>query len=160
MNQMVMDFFSRDGATPVNDLFTFLEGQWQLSRTINDLRLNMPGTMSRQVTITARPGADAQRGLKYREEGELQFGDYRETVHREYDYSFPEAHRACVHFSDGRIFHELDLSTGFFEVEHLCAPDMYHGRFRVDGGDIWLSHWNIKGPAKDLILDNRYQRLI
>lgn len=155
----MMEHLCGDDAMPVSDLFGFLEGKWLLSRTINDLRQNMPGVMSGRVGITRRADGDGNRSLSYREEGELLFGDYRETVHRAYDFSFPEAHRALVHFSDGRIFHELDLSSGFCEVEHLCGEDTYCGRFRVVAGDVWLSNWDISGPSKKLILDNRYQRL-
>ncbi|NQU58911.1 MAG: hypothetical protein HQ513_16905 [Rhodospirillales bacterium] len=154
-----MEHLSGDGAMPVGDLFAFLEGDWQLSRTINDLRLNMPGVMTGRATISRHTDGDGNSCLSYREEGELLFGDYRETVHRDYDFSFPEPHRALIHFTDGRIFHELNLSSGYCEVEHLCGDDVYYGRFRVEVSDVWMSHWTINGPSKELILDNRYQRL-
>lgn len=154
-----MENLSADDVMPVSDLFAFLEGDWQLSRTINDVRQNMPGVMTGRVALVRRTDDEGNPALSYREEGELQFGDYRETVHRTYEFSFPEPHRALVRFSDGQIFHELDLSSGGCEVEHLCAEDIYRGRFRVVGGDLWLSSWDISGPAKELILDNRYQRL-
>ncbi|MBC8267541.1 MAG: hypothetical protein H8E36_02215 [Rhodospirillaceae bacterium] len=154
-----MEQLSGDDAMPVSDLFAFLEGNWLLSRTINDLRLNTPGVMNGQIAITRQADGQGEPALKYWEDGELQFGDYRETVHRSYDFRFPQAHRARVHFTDGRIFHELDLSSGYCEVEHLCDPDIYRGRFQIVANDLWLSNWNISGPSKDLILDNRYQRL-
>jgi hypothetical protein len=154
-----MENLTGEDAMPVSDLFAFLEGDWGLSRTINDVRQNMPGVMTGRIALVKYSDEQGNLALKYREEGELQFGDYRETVHRTYDFSFPEAHRALVRFSDGRIFHELDLSTGFCEVEHLCAEDIYRGRFRVVARDAWLSNWDISGPSKELILDNRYQRL-
>jgi len=156
----MMQRVSDNVAMPVSDLFAFLEGNWQLSRTINDISQNMPGVMSGRVAITRRGDTQGNPALSYREEGELQFGNYRETVHRAYEFSFPEANRALVHFSDGRIFHELDLSSGFCEVEHQCENDVYRGRFQAVDGDVWLSNWDISGPAKDLILDNRYQRLL
>ena len=155
-----MEHLSDDGALRVSDLFSFLEGDWQLSRLINDLRQNMPGEMTATATLTKRIDSDGNPGLSYREEGELHFGDYRETVYRAYDFSFPEPHRARVHFSDGNDFHELDLSTGYCEAEYLCGEDLYRGRFQVLSGDVWLSNWTVHGPSKELVLDNRYRRLI
>lgn len=152
----MIERLSAVGAMPVEDLFAYLEGNWQLSRTINDLRLNMPGAMEGQAVIARQENGP---GLSYREEGKLRFGDYRETVFRNYDFIFPELHRAQVLFSDGRRFHELDLRQGISEVEHLCGEDIYRGRFRTETADIWQSSWFISGPSKELTLDNRYQRL-
>jgi hypothetical protein len=154
-----MKQLSDENAMPVSDLYVFLKGNWQVSKTINDLRLNKPGVMRGTVNITRKNGQQTNPSLAYREEGELQFGDYREKVHRAYDFKFPEVHRARVLFADGRFFHELDLSSGYCEVEHLCDPDIYHGRFQVVSNDLWLSKWNVFGPSKDFILDNLYQRI-
>ena len=154
-----MEQISGDGALPVKDLLGYLEGNWILSRTINDLRLNMPGAMTGRAEMSRRVALEGYPSLTYREEGELRFGDYLETVFRFYDFSFPELHKAIVHFTDGRLFHELDLSSGFCEAEHLCGGDIYRGRFRVQSSDVWLSNWFISGPSKELVLDNRYQRL-
>lgn len=130
-----------------------------MSRTINDLRQNMPGTMSGRVDLTQPFQDGTLPGLEYREEGTLTFGDYRETVFRHYRLSFPQIYRATVHFDDGRVFHELDLRTGYWQAEHLCDPDTYRGEFRVDSGDVWFSRWLINGPNKELVLENRFQRL-
>lgn len=153
-----MEQFCPDRALPVVDLFNFFEGDWLLSRTINDLRLNMPGAMTGKATITKRVEINHNPALSYLEEGELRFGNYREDVFRAYEYSFPESHIAHVLFSDGRMFHKLDLSSGYCEAEHLCGDDVYRGRFRVESRNVWLSNWYISGPSKELILDNRYQR--
>ena len=153
-----MEQLSGDVALPVDDLFSYLQGNWNLSRTINDLYQNMSGVMSGRVELVKRTDIDGNPSLAYREEGELRFGDYQETVFRFYDFSFPSKRKAVVHFTDGRIFHELDLSTGFWEPEHLCEKDMYRGRFRIESRDTWQSNWFISGPTKELVLDNFYQR--
>lgn len=154
-----MTQFSTNNAHPVTDLLSFLEGEWQLSRTINDLNMDMPGTMSGRVRIEPLPGVTESPVLVYREEGELHFGDYRETVFRTYRYRFPERHRAEVLFDDERFFHELDLSPGHCQAEHLCGEDLYQGKFRADSADGWRSLWTVTGPRKNLILDNLFQRL-
>jgi len=153
-----MENLSKVGASPVHDLFSYLQGNWELTRTITDLRLNIPGFMSGTVAITIQPEKGGKPTLAYREEGELQFGEYKEKVFRDYEFCFPVAHSALVLFSDGKIFHELDLSSGFSRVEHLCFEDAYRGSFRVDSPNVWLSKWLISGPSKELILDNHYQR--
>ena len=154
-----MSDFSTNDVLPVSDLLSFLEGDWQLSRTINDLNLDMPGTMSGRVQIAPLAEGLEPPVLVYREEGELQFGEYRETVFRVYRYRFPEKNRAEVLFEDDRFFHELDLSLGHCQAEHLCEEDLYRGNFRVLSSDSWQSVWTVTGPKKNLILDNRFQRL-
>ena len=96
--------------------------------------------------------------LAKRELGE-RFGEYKEKVFRHYQFYFPVAHSALVLFSDGKIFHKLDLRTGFFKVEHLCKEDLYRGSFCVESSNAWLSEWKVSGPSKKLILENHCQRL-
>lgn len=140
------------------DLFSYLQGNWVLFRKIADLRLNTPGYMSGITTVTRQPNKDGKPVLAYREEGELCFGEYRDKVYQNYYLCFPVAHKALVLFSDGNTFHELDLSLGFTQVEHLCLKDSYQGSFRVESPNVWLSKWQVSGPSKELILDNHYQR--
>jgi hypothetical protein len=143
---------------PVLDLFSYLQGNWVLTRKITDLRLNTPGFMSGKTEITRQPDKGGKPVLAYREEGELCFGEYKDKVYRNYVFCFPVAHKALVLFSDGKIFHELDLSSGFTVVEHLCLKDSYLGSFRAESPNVWLSKWQVSGPSKELILDNHYQR--
>jgi|APSaa5957512535_1039671.scaffolds.fasta_scaffold116378_1 hypothetical protein len=149
-----MNDFSQDGAWPVDDICSFLQGSWTLSRRISDVRQNMPGIMQGKAII-----ATDGDGYVYREEGKLSFGKYRETVYRKYLYTFPAAHIAEVCFEDGRPFYRLDLSTGTSTVEHLCENDTYRGSFWADGPDGWRSSWTINGPNKELVLESRYQRV-
>ena len=75
-----MEELSSAGTLPVLDLFSYLQGDWELTRTINDLRMNMPGHMSGTTTITRQPDKDKKPTLAYREEGQLSFGDYNEMT--------------------------------------------------------------------------------
>lgn len=143
---------------PVLDLFSYLQGDWVLTRKIIDLKLNTPGFMNGTTAITKEPDKGEKAVLAYREEGELCFGDYKDKVFRNYEFCFLMAHKALVLFSNGKIFHELDLSSGFAQVEHLCLKDTYRGSFRVVSSNVWLSKWQVSGPSKELILDNHYQR--
>ena len=151
-----------DGAWPVHDLYAFLQGSWSLYRTMNDLRLNMPGAMQGDVHVEQDTSGGSGGDLVYREQGELRFGDYREIVHRNYIYTFPDRrnapHLGEVHFEHGGLFHPLDLSTGFQQVSHTCSDDTYRGTFSVESADIWHLNWFVTGPSKEIIIDSRYQR--
>jgi len=154
---------SESGAWPVDDLYSFLQGSWSLYRTMNDLRLNMPGAMQGDVHIIQDTAVADGGDLVYREQGELRFGDYREVVHRSYIYKFPDRYNAGhlgeVHFEHGGLFHLLDLSAGFQKVTHICKDDTYRGRVLVEGADIWHLNWFVTGPSKEIVIDSRYQRM-
>ena len=154
--------YSEDGSWPVDDLYSFLKGTWSLYRTMNDLRLNMPGVMQGEVVIQESEAGSGKGDLLYQEQGELRFGDYREIVHRTYIYKFPERHIAPhqgeVHFEQGGLFYRLDLSTGFQKVQHHRNDDTYRGTFTVENIDVWCLNWFVTGPSKEIILDSRYQR--
>jgi len=154
-----MNDLNPQGGWPVADLKAFLEGRWTISRTINDLRQNVPGAMEGQAWIMPADFEDGTSGLGYREEGQLQLGDYRETFHRSYRYVFAENGSARVLFDDGEPFYEFDLKAGYAAVEHRCAEDMYRGAIRADGADSWRSNWFVSGPAKDIVLDTLYSRI-
>ena len=157
-----MTEYSEAGSWPVDDLYSFLKGTWSLYRTMNDLQLNMPGVMQGDVVIKDKGEGSGNGDLIYREQGELRFGDYREIVHRNYVYKFPDRrnspHLGEVHFDQGGQFYQLDLSSGFQKVVHHCGDDTYRGTFAVESGDIWRLNWFVTGPSKELILDSRYQR--
>ncbi len=143
---------------PVDDLYSFLQGNWSLYRTLNDLPMNMPGVLRGKVEITPGDGDD----LIYRERGELVLGDHREDIDRTFHYKFPDRkgapHLAQVHFAGGGIFHPLDLSTGLHKVVYEGEEDTYRGTFSVENGDIWNVNWFVTGPSKEIIIDSRLQR--
>ncbi len=148
------------GAWPVDDLYRFLKGSWRLYRTVNDLRLNMPGVMRGEAHIQRGEGGDDD--LLYRESGELSLGDHREVIDRRYLFKFPDrpgaGHLGEVHFEQGGLFYRLDLSAGFHEVVYHGDDATYRGRFAVESGDVWTANWFVTGPSMEIIIDSRYQR--
>ena len=99
--------------------------------------------------------------LTYREEGRLSLGGFETLAHQSYLYAFPathRAHRAEVRFADGRAFHALDLRDGQWSAEHVCAADLYRGRFRALAPDRWSVLWTVTGPRKDQVLESRFTR--
>lgn len=139
---------------PVPDLIRYFTGAWRLTRRIRDRRARLPGYLTGQATFVG----NAER-LTYRETGNMIFGSHQGPASQTYDWDIAAASRAVIRFSDGRHFHELDLSHGLAEVEHGCAPDQYRGRFRVIDTDCWCSVWSIRGPRKDLLIASQFRRL-
>ena len=101
-------------------------------------------------------GAD----LLYREQGRLTIGDHDGSALQAYRYRFPAPAQAAVHFSDGRFFHDLDLSQGRWSCTHLCDPDRYDGEITALGEDSLRVVWQVSGPRKDLTLDSTYRRAL
>ena len=101
--------------------------------------------------------APSPEGLLYQEDGVLVGGGFRSPASQSYRF-LTEGPRASVRFRDGRLFHELDLACGAAHVRHACAPDMYRGRYRVRGANLWTSAWRVDGPRKQLLIVTRYRR--
>lgn len=141
------------GPFQVNDLKGFLQGVWSLERRLYDHRAGQTGRLAGKAVFTAE-GAD----LLYREEGRLRFADHEGPALRSYRYRFPTPARAAVLFTDGRLFHELDLSRGFWPCVHLCDPDRYEGHFDAADANTLRVMWKVFGPRKALRLDSTYRR--
>lgn len=138
----------------VNDLRTFLEGTWKLERGLEDVRRDETGALIGEACFVAADG-----GLYYREEGMLSLGDHRGAAHQAYRYDFPTLSRASVSFTDGRFFHDLDLTAGIWTCRHRCSDDDYAGEFRALNADRLQVLWRVKGPRKDMLLDGLYHRV-
>lgn len=138
---------------PVAELRGYLAGTWMVSRLIDDRRACTRGSFLGWAWFSEGDG-----GLDYRERGQMLLPGYRGTATQGYRYRFTAAGRAAVSFSDGRFFHDLDLSEGSWEAEHLCSQDLYRGRFAAQGGDHWSVAWRVTGPRKHLLLASRFVR--
>ena len=95
-------------------------------------------------------------GLICREQGVLRFhgADYHSG--RVSLWRFPGQGRIEVRYEDGRPFH--DFLADKPEAVHQCGGDRYRVSYDF-GADTWLSHWDVKGPAKDYSMTTRYWRL-
>ncbi len=141
---------------PVADLRAYLLGAWEIRRTLDDRRNGARGSFEGRAVFA--PG-DAGT-LAYREEWRLALGGFETLAHQSYLYAFPVPHRAEVSFADGRPFHPLDLRDGQWDAEHVCAADLYRGRFRAEGPERWFVLWTVTGPRKDQSLESRFTRAV
>ena len=143
----------------INDLRAFLQGEWRLERSIADGRSGIPGSLTGLASFA--PRADGLGyGLDYREEGLLTLGDHCGAAHQAYRYDFVSPGCAAVNFTDGRYFHDLDLTAGIWRCRHLCGDDRYDGVFTALGAANWRVVWSVAGPRKDLRLDTTYRRAL
>ncbi len=145
------------GGLGILDLMDFLQGVWDLTRTLEDRRAGQRGRFDGRAVF-----APARAGLVCRERGVLRLGAFTGPAERVTRYRFPAPGRAParaeVTFEDGRPFHDLDLSHGRWSVVHRCRDDLYRGSFEVEGRDRWTAVWRVSGPRKDQVLHGRYDR--
>jgi hypothetical protein len=140
---------------PVIDVLTYLAGSWRVERSVRDLAGGAAGAFT--GTTEFRPLGDT--GLLHFESGTFVWQGVARPAERTLRFlPGPRPGTADVRFSDGRPFHDLDLATGRYVVEHPCAADLYRGEFSVHDEDRWRTVWRVGGPAKDLILTTEYER--
>lgn len=137
------------------DLCAYLEGTWEIARSIDDRQNGSTGSFTGQAAFVPRPD-----GLDYREHGHLKTADFEDKVHQHYIYRFAEPNLAAVSFSDDRAFHDLDLSAGLWRASYPCGPDVYDGEFEQADDDCWRSQWIIRGPRKNMTIRSTYTRMM
>ncbi|MGW7819455.1 DUF6314 family protein [Streptomyces puniciscabiei] len=143
------------GFWPVADVLAHLTGRWRVERDVRDLASGDEGHFSGTAVFTALQTG----GLLHEESGDFTWQGVTRPATRTLRFlPGPAPGTADVRFTDGRPFHELDLSAGRYVAEHPCAADLYRGEFTVQDADRWRSVWRVGGPAKDLVLITDYVR--
>jgi hypothetical protein len=105
----------------------------------------------------ARFTADGEM-LRFSESGTLFYGGLSTEAARDYRFEIVAEDRFRVFFADGRLFHEARVVGGIAPVAHDCAPDLYRGRYRLDGPERWRLSWRVTGPRKDLVICSVFSR--
>ncbi|MFE9094612.1 DUF6314 family protein [Streptomyces sp. NPDC007264] len=142
---------------PVKDVLAHLAGRWHAERTMRDLASGEEGHFSGTTVFT--PLEDGGDGLLHRESGVAVWqGTPRPAERTLWFLPGNPPGTARVRFADGRLFHDLDLTSGHHVAEHPCAADLYRGEFTVHDEDHWRTVWRVGGPAKDLVLTTDYTR--
>lgn len=97
-------------------------------------------------------------GLRFSESGALAYGGVTMEAARDYRFEILAEDRFRVFFADGRFFHETLVRGEVAQVTHDCAPDLYRGRYRLDGPARWRLSWRVTGPRKDLVICSVFSR--
>lgn len=140
----------------VCDPLGYLRGDWTIERQLTDVRAGLVGDFVGRASLVP----DGAGGLSWRETGELAWAGVRRPAGRELALApTSRASTVEVKFSDGRHFHELDLSSGSTLVVHDCGEDRYEGRYVVLDPDTWTASWDVAGPRKTMRIRTRYQRV-
>ncbi|MFE7274638.1 DUF6314 family protein [Streptomyces sp. NPDC057623] len=140
---------------PVPDALTYLAGSWRVERTVRDLAGGEEGEFSGTTIFGPLDGG----GLLHHESGLFVWREVPRPAERTLRFlpgSPPGT--ADVRFTDGRPFHDLDLTSGRHIADHPCSADLYRGEFTVRDENHWHSVWRVRGPAKDLVLSTDYAR--
>ena len=132
-------------------LQSLLQARWHVDRAITDARNNSVGAWEGNAIF--RPH---NLHLLYTESGILDLDGMQIETTREYRYVSTGAWAMNVQFTDGRPFHDLDLSSGQCSVEHHCGNDHYRGEFQTGIDNLSIA-WRITGPHKDLYINSRYE---
>jgi hypothetical protein len=140
-------------AIPIADPVAHLAGTWGVERELHDRRAGVRGRFSGTATFVPDGAA-----LRWLEDGVLVFGGHEGPASRELRI-VPTGGGWEVRFADGRPFHPLELADGRTVVEHPCRADRYTGGYEADGPDVLVVRWDATGPAKDLAIVSRYERL-
>ncbi|MEU6508072.1 MULTISPECIES: DUF6314 family protein [unclassified Streptomyces] len=140
---------------PVADVLAYLAGRWRVERSVRDRASGDEGHFTGVTVFSALDDG----GLLHEESGDFTWQGVTRPATRTLRF-LPGAvpGTADVRFADGRPFHELDLSTGWYVAGHPCAADFYRGVFTVRDADHWRTVWGVGGPAKDLLLTTDYVR--
>ncbi|MFI6487284.1 DUF6314 family protein [Streptomyces sp. NPDC050564] len=143
---------------PVADVLAYLTGNWRVERSVRDLASGAEGRFT--GTTVFSPLEDGGDGLLHRESGTFVWqGTSRPAERTLWFLPGERPGSAAVRFSDGRPFHDLDLTTGRHIADHPCAADLYRGEFTVRDENRWRTVWRVRGPAKDLVLTTDYARV-
>jgi hypothetical protein len=140
---------------PVPDVLAYLAGNWRVERSVRDLASGEKG----EFTGTTVFGRLDYGGLLHHESGTFVWREVPRPAERTLRFlpgSSPGT--ADVRFTDGRSFHDLDLTSGQHITDHPCSADLYRGEFTVRDDDHWRTVWRVRGPAKDLVLTTDYAR--
>ncbi|WP_328428910.1 DUF6314 family protein [Streptomyces sp. NBC_00443] len=140
---------------PVPDVLAYLAGSWRVVRSVRDLASGDEGVFSGTTVFGPLEGG----GLLHHESGTFAWQGVPRPAERTLHF-LPGSARgtADVRFSDGRPFHDLDLTSGRHIADHPCSADLYRGEFTVLDEDHWRTVWRVRGPAKDLALTTDYAR--
>lgn len=141
---------------PVPDLRAYLAGAWALERDLLDRASGARGHVT--GTVDFEPMDDGR--LRQREQGTLRWGAHEGPAEREYVWR-PGGYAGAmdVFFPDGRPFHAVDLTGSADDGAHWCSPDDYRVRYEAVGPDELRYTWDVRGPAKDLLLTSVLRRL-
>lgn len=141
-------------AYPVANVCSFLAGRWDLDRQIVERPTGREGRYAGVGWFRPEDG-----GLWYEERGRLRMGSHELSARRSLRWRTREDGQAEVAFSDGSLFHRLDLRSGCWHVAHDCGDDRYLGSYVVLSPSTWKVTWTVSGPGKETRLSTVYFRV-
>lgn len=143
------------------DLRSYLSGIWAVERRMLDRSTGTTGTFMGSTVFAPGPASADDGALLQSEHGTVRWGDHEGPAAREYVWRPTDAAATMdVFFPDGRFFHRVSLSadSSGLRAQHWCDPDDYRVSYTVLGPDQFRYVWDVRGPAKDLLLTSTLTR--
>jgi len=129
------------------------EGEWSITRRIEDLRGGMSGALEGVARFTPEP----EGGLLYAEEGWLRLGGAAPAwATRRYLWRDGDGGAIEVHFEDGRLFHRFRAGDPDPTARHDCAADLYEVRYDFRRWPHWSADWRVRGPRKNYAMTTTF----
>jgi len=121
------------------------QGEWRLTRVIEDRRAGRVGRLAGQARFAADPV-----DLIYTEEGVLRFPGSQPMTARQSHLWRAVPQGIAVDFADGRPFHVFDPLVARPMARHDCPPDLYDATYDFTAWPQgWRCVWEVRGPRKD-----------
>ncbi len=139
------------------DIFSLLEGAWELDRVIRSVGFFKGGSVFELVA----PGI-----LRYLEEGELKLDSgFQGSACKEYFYQLANDH-ILVSFADGapgvrpflRLYPQARSDQYCAQDVHYCERDRYECTYAFSSRDAFTTLIDVKGAAKDYSMRSSYAR--
>ena len=137
------------------DALRMLEGDWRLTRLIDDFAMNRRLLFAGRASFTRD-----EDGLRYDEEGTWRRGPWAGRRASQRHHWRVRDGAVEVLYRDGRPFHRFDWpgATGSATAAHDCPPDLYDAAYRFHLPGRWELDWKATGPAKNYISRSRFER--
>ena len=124
-----------------------LAGAWAVRRTMIDFIAGATCDFVGDAIVTAEA---------FTEQGILRIGAREMPASRSYRLE-PGDRSMRIRHADGSEFIELGWRAAQ-AVRHVCAADLYAGRFFFRDADEWIEAWRVKGPRKNYASLGRFRR--
>lgn len=156
---------------PLLKIFRNLEGQWLISRRINDAVNGKTEFAEGTAVFRSKPGVQVEGEiLEYEETGVLTLTDANKQVNFRRNYIYKYADEIIEIYLDdgvtkGKLFQRL-LQAGdadqcaFTGTEHICRTDKHYGSYNFINESAFETSFTIEGTNKSISITTVYKKSI
>lgn len=154
---------------PLLKIFRSLEGQWLISRKINDAVNGKTEFAEGTAVFRAQPGVQVDGEiLEYEETGVLTLTDANKQLNFRRNYIYKYADETIEIYLDdgvtkGKLFQRLlqagdDDQCAFTGTEHICRTDKHNGGYNFKNEGEFETSFTIVGENKKIEINTSYTK--